>query len=344
MTATSTTPSSISTRFVPPPHESLWALTTAFVPCSCLHVVAELGVADYIADDPVAVEELAASCGADPIALDRILRLLETHGIFRRLPHGSYCHTDASRLLRSDHPKSMRAFTRFMGLPVMWNVFSNLDHSARTGRPAIELIEPTGFMRYLGEHPDDAVVFNHAMTAKAAADIAAIVDAHEFSAYGRIADIGGGRGHLLHAVLDAVPETDGVLFDLPEVIATLEMEHPRLQTAAGDFFAVPLPAADAYVLMEILHGWSDEDCIRILTAVRRAANPDAKVLIIESILAEDRHDPRGHTLDVIMLAVPGGRERTPTELARLLEASGFRYAGVTDTSGSMRIVEAAATS
>lgn len=103
-----------------------------------------------------------------------------------------------------------------------------------------------------------------------------------------------------------------------------------------------LPAADGYVLMEILHGWSDDDCVRILAAVRRAASPGAKLLIIESVLAEDRNDPHSHTLDVIMLVVPGGRERTPGEFARLLEASGFAYVGVTDTAGSMRIVEAAA--
>jgi hypothetical protein len=314
------------------------------VPCACLQLAAELGVADHIAEEPAGLNMLADRCGADPSALDRILQLLATYGIFTRRADGTYCHTDSSRLLRSDHPMSMLAFARFMGLPMMWNVFSNLDHSARTGRPAIELIEPGGFMRYLGAHPDDAAVFNHAMTAKAAADIAAIMDAHDFSGYSRIADIGGGRGHLLRAVLDAAPTTSGVLFDLPEVIASLDIEHPRLDLAAGDFFTDPLPAADAFVLMEILHGWSDDDSGRILSAVRRAANPGAKVLIIEGILSEDRGDPRSRILDVIMLAVPGGRERTPSELAKLLETNGLTYERVTDTYGSMRIVEARAAS
>jgi C-methyltransferase len=320
------------------PHEIVWTLTSAVVPSKCLHLVAELGVADEIGDEPVSVADLAARCGADPDALDRILRLVTAHGIFEHRPDG-YTHTEASRLLRSDHPMSMRAFSRMMGLPVFAATFNALEHSVRTGSPAAELVDSKGVWSYLQDHPGEAEIFGQAMAAKAGADIAAILAAYDLSRFGTIADIGGGRGHLLRAVLDAVPNVQGILFDLPEVIGSLDIDDERLTRQAGDFFVDALPAADAYVLMEVIHDWADAECVAILSAIRRAASPGATVLVIEDALPADRVDPRSQTLDVIMLSVTGGRERTVSQLGELFERAGFRLAGVTETAGAMRIVE-----
>lgn len=275
------------------PHEMIWTLTNAVVVSSSVHVVAELGVADHIADDPVGVTELASRCGADPDALDRVLRLLSAHGVFSEVG-GSYEHTEASRLLRSDHPQSMRAFARMMGLPVFSATFGHLQFSVRTGSPALEQVAPEGLWPYLQTHPTEAEIFGQAMTAKAGADIAAVLGAYDFRGFGVIADIGGGRGHLLRAVLDAVPTAQGVLFDLPEVIKALDIDQKRLTLRAGDFFLDPLPSADAYILMEVLHDWSDAEAGAILRAIRRAAPSAATVLIIEGALAEERPDPRVH--------------------------------------------------
>jgi C-methyltransferase len=323
------------------PHEIVWTLTNAVIPSKCLHLVAELGVADEVGDEPVSVAELASRCGANPDALDRILRLLAAHSIFEHRPDG-YAHTEASRLLRSDHPMSMRAFSRMMGLPVFAATFDALEHSVRTGSPAVELVASKGLFPYLQEHPSEAEVFGQAMTAKAAADISAIHAAYDFSRFGMLADIGGGRGHLLRAVLDVVPNAQGVLFDLPEVIDSLDFEHERLTPQAGDFFVDPLPAADAYVLMEVIHDWADRECVAILSAIRRAASVGATVLVIEDVLPDKQADPRSRTLDVIMLSVTGGRERTVSQLGKLFDDSGFRLAGVTETTGAMRIVEGTA--
>ena len=320
------------------PHEIVWTLTNGVIPSRCLNVVAELGVADEIGSDPVGTAALASRCGADPDALDRVLRLLAAHGIFERHPDG-YAHTEASRLLRSDHPKSMRAFARMMGLPVFGATFNALEHSVRTGSPAVELVTSTGLWPYLQEHPSEAEVFGQAMTAKAAADTAAIVAAYDFSRFATIADIGGGRGHLLGAILDAAPNAQGILFDLPEVIGSLVIEHERLAPQAGDFFVDALPTADAYVLMEVIHDWGDRECIAILSAISRASSPAATVLVIEDVMPEDQADVRSQTLDVIMLSVTGGRERTVSQLGELFERSGFRLTGVTETTGAMRLVE-----
>ncbi|MGI8653146.1 MAG: methyltransferase, partial [Geodermatophilaceae bacterium] len=152
-------------------------------------------------------------------------------------------------------------------------------------------------------------------------------------------DIGGGRGHLLRAVLDVAPDTEGILFDLPEVIDSLDVEHPRMRALAGDFFKDALPAADAYVLMEVLHDWPERECVEILAAIRRAAHQNSTLLVVEGVLPEDHNDPRAATLDLIMLTVTGGRERTASQMSGLFEQAGFRLDRVTDTASPMRIVE-----
>ncbi|MFN2608154.1 MAG: methyltransferase [Acidimicrobiales bacterium] len=323
------------------PHEALWSLANAAAVSRSLQAVAELAVADHIDDDPVAVEELARRCAVTVDGLDRVLRLLAAHGVFaRRGP--SYEHTETSRLLRSDHPMSMRPFVRMMGRPAFWASFGALDHSIHTGAPGFEMVDRNGLWTYLRTHPEEARVFDEAMTAKAQADIVAVLTAYDFGRFGTIADIGGGRGHLLRAVLDRVPTASGMLFDLPGVTETLDAVPPRLSLHPGDFFVDPLPRADAYVLMEVLHDWSDAEAAAILQAVRSAARPGATLLIIEAIIPDGDLDPRVHALDVIMLAVTGGRERTAPQLASLLEGAGFRATATVETGSPIRILEATA--
>jgi len=138
------------------------------------------------------------------------------------------------------------------------------------------------------------------------------------------------------------PDARGVLFELPDVIGALDVEHARLTPQAGDFFVDPLPAADLYVLMEIIHDWPDAECLSILSAVRRTAAPGATVLVIETILHDDRPDPRGRMLDVIMLAISGGRERTARELDELFQSAGFGKTTLIETTGALRMVETTA--
>ena len=323
------------------PHETLWKLATATVVSRTLHVVAELGVADHVAATPVAVEELAAACGADAGALDRALLLLAAHGAFRR-DEGGWAHTDVSRLLRSDHGRSMRDFPRMLGTASFTESFAQLAYAVRTGRPAFELVDAEGLFPHLQRHPDEARVFDAAMTAKAAGDIAAVLAAYDFSRFTTIADIGGGRGHLLRAVVDTVPQAHGLLFDLPEVIAGVDLDAPRISLHGGDFFTDALPSADLYLLMEVLHDWGQQEATAILSAVARAAPPGATVLVVEALVDEDVLDPVVHTLDMIMLAITGGRERTPAELERLLSAAGLRTTTVLETPAALRIVEAVA--
>jgi SAM-dependent methyltransferase len=302
-------------------------------------VLAELGVADALGEERATAAVLAARTGLDPDALNRMLRLLAAHGVFAH-EKGGYVHTPASRLLRSDHPQSLRSFARMHGLEPMWGGFTALAHTALTGKPAGGW---PAMLEYLRRHPADGAVFNEAMVGKARVVLPALIEAYDFARCERIVDVGGGHGHLLRAILERVPHLTGVLFDLPQVVA--EVTPPpggRFELAAGDFFADPLPAADTYVLMDLLHDWPDDDATRILAAVRRAAPVGARVLLVETLIAEEPGRQFGKVLDVIMLATTGGRERTVAEHGGMLANARFQLERVIPMRSQYSIIEAIA--
>ncbi len=266
-----------------------------------------------------------------------MLRLLAAHGIFE-VAAGGYRHTNSSLLLRSDHPMSMRAFARLNGLPVFSATFAELGHSVRTGSPALELVAPNGLWPYLQEHPEEAAVFEGAMTAKAHADVSAVLDVYDFSRHGRIADLGGGHAHLIEAILATHHDVTGVLFELPHVAEEVTAS-PRLEVIGGDFFTDPLPSCDAYMLMNILHDWDDERASTILAAVSKSSEPGAAVLVIETVMPEGPEQHWAKTLDVLMLAVTGGRERTEAEYRRLLGDAGIDLVRTLPTATPFSIVE-----
>ena len=319
-----------------PPSAQLWQIATSHLLPRCLHVVADLGVADYLGDVPMTAEALASSTGTNADALDRMLRLLAVAGVFEARGD-SWAHTELSRIIRSDHPQSMRAFVRMIGGRLNWAAAGELEHAARTGKASVDKLVSGGIWTYLRDHPDEARIFNAAMTAKSNAEIAALAPAFDFTRYGVIADIGGGRGHILSAVLAAAPNAKGFLFDLPTVIANVEPQ-PRISLQGGDFFKDRLPAADAYILGNVLHDWADDDAIAILRSIRRAAPGQAELLVLESILPEGPEPHHAKVLDIVMLTITGGRERTHRGYQALLEAGGFRLDRVVPTTSPVSVI------
>jgi SAM-dependent methyltransferase len=316
----------------------VWTLINGHVVSRCIHVIADFGVADALDGAPASAEELASRTGMDADALARMLRLLLAHGLFAGGPDG-YVHTPRSELLRSDHPQSLRSFARMIGTS-SWAAFTELAQPARTGRPAFGW---QAMMAHFAEHPDEAALFSQAMVDKSSAVVPAVVEAYDFSTFATIVDVGGGTGRLLSAILEQSSEATGVLFELPHVIADAgDAASERLRLVAGDFFADPLPVADAYVLMEVLHDWSDDDATRILTAVRRAAAPGARLIVVEVLVPDSPGPDSSKVLDIIMLAVTGGRERTRDQYEMLLAKSGFELQRVVPTRSSYLIVEATA--
>lgn len=325
-----------------PPHAVLWELATVAAVSRCLHAVARLGVADAL--DPAAdasVHDLAASLDLDADALGRVLRALAAYGVFDvALPNVR--HTDASRLLRGDHPASMREFAHMMGLPMSWDALEALPTTVATGRAGIFDLDPEGLFSYLRNHPDQAAVFDHAMTAKSQADIRFVVESMDLPATGRVVDVAGGRGHLLRSILDRHPGIDATLVELPDVIERLVRDGapPNIELRAADIFTDRLPRADTYILMEILHDWDDTDAVRILSNLRANAPDGARVLVIETVLDGQRRRDPAKTLDIVMLAVTGGRERTASEHGSLLQRAGWHLMRVVPTGGAVQIVVA----
>jgi hypothetical protein len=322
------------------PAQVLWGLINSNVLARCIQVSAEYGVADAVGDGHLTILEIAAKTGMNADALSRMLRLLTAYGIFSREAE-TYGNSPLSDLLRSDHPESMRSFGQMMNMPVFLDSFAGLTETAKTGKPVMSFAE---FMEYFAVNPDQSQIFNAAMADKSRSIIPAVLRSYDFTPFERVADIGGGRGHLLRGILEQTPNISGILFDLPHVVAESERTDGsgRLSLLPGDFFADPLPAADAYLLMEVIHDWNDEDSLRILSNVRTVAASGAKLLIVEAIISEASGPDFSKVLDIIMLAVTGGRERTPSEYESLLERSGFHFERIIPTPSQYSIIEATA--
>ena len=322
------------------PPKIVQSLAVAYWASRCLHVVAELGIADVLGDEPQSAEALARPSRVNARALHRVLRSLANHGVFTH-DGQRFAHNDASRLLRSEVPGSMRSLARMMGLKVHWDAYRELDGALRAGRSGISQVAEEGMFGYLRTHPDEARLFHEAMAGKSFAQTGPILAAYDFSAFRTIGDIGGGLGHLLQAVLERAPQARGVLFDLPQAIERARNQaDPRVEYVGGDFFNNPIPPCDAYLLMAVLHDWSDEESVAILQNIRSNAPRTAKVLILEGVVQPDARDNFLLDLDIEMLVMTTGRERTVEEWSRVISGASMRLARVIPASASTSIVEA----
>ena len=310
------------------PGVKVMSLAIAYWSSRCLHVAADLGVADALGDEPQTAEALAGGLGVQPQALHRIMRNLATHGVFE-MKGDRFSHNDASRYLRTDAPASLRSLSRMMGMKVHWDAYRELDYSVRTGKPSMDQVAKDGLFGYLHSHPEDGRLFHEAMMGKSFAQIGGVLQAYDFTGFGTIGDIGGGLGHLLNAVLETAPSARGVLFELPEVAAQAEAKpNPRVRYVGGDFFKDEIPACDAYLMMTVLHDWSDEESIRILGNLKRTAPAGAKLLLVEGVVGQGGLSDFATDVDIEMLVMTTGRERTEPEWRQMLSAAGFRLTGV----------------
>lgn len=320
------------------PLDLLRQSASAFMLSRSLQLVAESAVADALGEEPATEAALAKATGLHAQSLGRVLSLLAAHGIFEHRGDGQFAHNTLSRMLRTDHPKSLRSLVRLMGLPSIWKAAQNLEAAIKTG-----VVDPHEFWNSLDDDPHARQIFNDAMTAKAMAQIGATVAAYDFSQFRSIADIGGGKGHLLRAILAASPASKGVLFDLPRAIESAAgLASERLMLCPGDFFRDNLPVCDAYVLMEVIHDWPDDESRAILKAVRRSAPAHGKLLLIEALVTDQPGPDWPKTMDILMLGLFGGAQRTRTEYQALLTDSNFRLDRVIDIGGGFSIVEASA--
>jgi hypothetical protein len=308
---------------------------------ACLGALARRRVADHM-DGRRMLDEVAAVAQVDPLALRRIVRFLEPHGVFE-LVDGRVSLTGKGRLLRSDSP-----VWSSLVLHGANDAACRLDHSLRTGDAAFPRVFGADFWSFLAGHPEQQDAFADAMRLQASLLSVTCVPAMDLSGVKAVADVGGGTGDLLAAILEVNPSVHGILVDQPEMLARA---HPALRTGPlaarstlrpGDLFG-DLPAADAYVLAQVLHNWDDDHVSRILRGLRRDARPGARLFVLTLVIPEGDGAHPAKMADIGMMALfGGGRERTEAELRDLLALAGWRVAAVTPTLVAAVIVATAA--
>jgi hypothetical protein len=334
------------TTTTPTPQMVLGQMINGYWVTGAIHAAARLGVADDIADTARSVDELSRELNADAESLYRLLRALAGLGIFVEGPARAFAHTPLSLALRAGVPGSMQGLALMTGL-MHQRAWPEIVHSVRTGRTAFEKVFGRPLFEQLGADAEQGAAFDAAMAGYTAATSAAAVAAYDFGGYRKIVDVGGGNGALLAAILPKAPEASGVIFDLPPVAerarAFLARQNlvGRCEVVAGDFFASVPAGGDAYTMKMILHDWDDERAIAILKNVRKAIRPDGRLLVIEAVI-----DPQsgagapGKLLDLNMLVMTGGRERTADEFAALFRAGGFALDRIVPANPTVNVIEA----
>jgi O-methyltransferase domain/Dimerisation domain len=317
----------------PPPMQMMEMLYGALA-TQMISVAAELGVADIVADEPRPVDEIAAACGADPGALYRLLRALASLDVFREVAPRTFGLTPLAFTLRSGVDGSMKELAQDVGGRTRLLAYSELAHSVRTGKPAFDKAHGISMWEYLQSHPEELALFGKAMGNLASEAHSAAFSAYNLSDVECLVDVGGGEGYLVAALLPHYPAMRAIVFDEPHVISGAADVLRRAGVAdradavGGDVFQSVPEGGDAYVLSSILFSYEDDEARTILTNIRKAMNPDGKVLVLEPIVPEGNVPHPGKLLDVTQLALHRGGTRSQVEFAALFASAGLRLAEV----------------
>ncbi|MFE5889728.1 methyltransferase [Streptomyces sp. NPDC056462] len=319
-------------------------LTFGTMAAQTLRAAVQLKVAELIGDTPRTATDVAADAGAHPQQMTRLLRALAALGLLREHAPDSFSLTGAGALLSAEHPDSLASFVGAFTDPTVVRAWEHLDGSVRTGEVAFDAVFGTDFFSHLAQHPELSVQFNAAMSQAVSETTAALPHAYDFGRFTTVTDVGGGDGTLLAGVLDAHPHLTGVVFDtthgLDEAAKTLERHglNDRCSLVAGDFFSSVPAGSDLYLVKSILHDWTDDQAVTILTHCREALPPGGAVLIVEPVLPEavaahtetDSLDSAiTYLSDLNMLVNLGGKERTRNDFQDLCHRAGLTLTMVT---------------
>jgi hypothetical protein len=327
-----------------PPEAQIAEMLMGQLAARLVNLTATLKLPDLLADGPRTADELAAVTGTHAPALYRVMRTLASLGVLTEDAGHRFALQPLGAVLKSGTPSHAAAL--MLGGDVFTRSFEQLLHSVRTGKTGFEKSFGVPVFEWLAANPEQASLFNGTMIGFHGREPLAIASAYDFSAFETIADVGGSTGNLLTTILSHHPAPRGILFDLPHVVA----EAPaliaqrglteRIRIEAGSFFDSVPAGADAYILSHIIHDWNHEQCLTILGNCRRAMNAGARLLLAEMVLPEGDTSHPGKLLDMVMLTVPGGEERTPSQYNTLLDEAGFRMTRVVPTESLVSLVEA----
>ena len=331
----SQTESELLTRFV-------WtgpALSRAIVS------IAEVGIADLIEPgQPQPVSLLACATKTDESVLYRVLRFVASHGIFQETISQHFDHTALSAVLRSDAPGSYRAAAQ-LAHPI-FSAWDGLHHSLYTGEPGFQKVFGAPVFHYIGTHPELGPAFDAGMTSMNFYETDAMLDAYDFAGVSVLADIGGGNGSLISAVLQRYPQMTGIVFDQDHAAGRAQETvrasgvADRCTVISGNFFSAIPPGADAYLLRHVIHDWTDEQSIQILRQCRKVIPVTGRLLIVDSVVPAGNAPSPAKDYDILMMIYPGGRERTEEEFRTLCRASGFDLISTTPTASMVSVLMA----
>lgn len=332
----------------PDPLQHVLQLSTAYIGSAVLNAIVKLNIADSLASGPKTANELAAEAGVNPGALYRAMRLMASVGLFEEDYAHRFALTPLGEPLRSDAKNSMRDAIEWMCDPFHFRIYAETPHAIQTGETVDRRVLDKPFFEYLSQDRDEGAVFHRAMSSFTANMTPALLDAYDFSRIKTLVDVGGGHGSFLAAALQRNPALKGIVYDMPQVAAGANEILQRARVAnrcsvqGGDFFESVPAGGDAYMLKLIIHDWADEPALKILSNCRKALESvnGGRLLIMDAVIAPGNEPHLMKFIDIEMLLLPGGVERTAKEFRELLGRAGFRLTQITPTQCPLSIVEA----
>ena len=322
----------------------LFQMATGYWVSQAIYVAAKLGIADLLKDGPQPCVTLAASTGSDAPSLFRLMRALSSVGIFSQLDRDRFALSRLAESLQTEVQGSLRAMVITIG-EIHYQACGNLLHSVRTGSPAFNNVFGASLFDYLQQNVDAADAFNQAMANVSTMLAYAVLMAYNFAGISCIVDVGGGQGNLLEKILLFNPDTRGTVFDTASTIERAKQQGDNAWTrrcsyVAGDFFASVPQGADAYILCGVIHDWDDSRAITILRNCRRAMADKARLLLVDMVVPDTDARSFSKLLDLNMLAMTGGRERTKAEYRALLDGADYKLTRIIPTMAPQSVIEA----
>ena len=327
------------------PTMAVLQVISGFWSARAVYIAAKLGLADLVQDGPKTSDELAVLTGTDAPSLYRVLRALASIGWFEEDASGRFGPTPLTAGLQTGVPGSLRSLAMTELGEEHYPAWGDLLFSVRTGKLAFNQVFGMANWEFWASHPDNAQIFNQAMSEVTAVFEPAVLEACDLSGFKKIVDIGGGKGTLMASILRAYPNARGVVLDLPHVIEQ-GRQHiedqglgARCELVAGDFFERVPEGGDAYILKWVIHDWDDERSIAILKNCHRAMSSNGSLYVIEAVIPSGNEPFLHKFMDLNMLVMTGGRERTEAEYRALFETAGFHLSRIVSTPTKVAVIE-----
>lgn len=331
-----------------PPQAILMQMLFGFAPARAIGIAAELRIADLLTDGSKTAEELALKTNSHTRSLYRLLRACASVGVFSEDADNRFSLSPMAEFLRSDNPESLRAFAEMLSHGEQFQTWAALDYSVQTGTPAFDKVHGMPIFEYYPSHPKSGQIFNDAMTSLSLGSSMAVIQAYDFSGITKLVDIGGGHGFLLASILEKYQGIKGILFDTTSIVEEareLLEKHGvsnRCETVGGNFFESTPTGGDAYIMKHIIHDWNDEECVTILKNCRNGITKGGKLLVIEMVVPNGNEPSLSKLLDLQMLAVLPGCERTEAEYNKLFNEAGFKLTKIVPTMSPYSVIEGVA--